>query len=86
MTLKVCGGNRSPRGAATQQVVASVLRTAWQQQGDPLALLVALQCGPRPIVADLRMPGAAPPQPDDTLAVSQLVHNERPLEALSSYS
>src|SRR6266849_2755191 len=47
VTRKVCGGNRSPRGAATQQVVASVLRTAWQQQRDPLALLVALQCSPR---------------------------------------
>ncbi len=61
VTRKVCGGNRSPRGAATQQVVASVLRTAWQQQRDPLALLVALQRSPRPIVADLRMPGPAPP-------------------------
>ena len=61
VTRKVCGGNRSPRGAATQQVVASVLRTAWQQQRDPLALLVALQRSPRPIVADLRLPGPAPP-------------------------
>ena len=61
VTRKVCGGNRSPRGAATQQVVASVLRTAWQQQRDPLALLVALQRSPRPIVAALRLPGPAPP-------------------------
>ncbi len=61
VTRKVCGGNRAPRGAATQQVVASVLRTAWQQQRDPLALFVALQCSPRPIVADLRLPGPAPP-------------------------
>lgn len=61
VTRKVCGGNRSPRGAATQQVVASVLRTAWQQQRDPLALLVALQRSARPIVADLQLPGPAPP-------------------------
>lgn len=61
VTRKVCGGNRSPRGAATQEIVASVLRTAVQQHRDPLVLLVALQCSPRPIVADLRLPGPAPP-------------------------
>lgn len=61
VTRKVCGGNRSPRGAATQQIVASVLRTAWQQERDPLDLLVALQHSPRPIVADFRLPGPAPP-------------------------
>ena len=61
VTRKVCGGNRSPRGAATQAIVASVLRTSVQQHRDPLVLLVALQCSPRPIVADLRLPGPAPP-------------------------
>src|SRR5437870_6630466 len=61
VTRKVCGGNRSPRGAATQAIVASVLRTSVQQQRDPLALLVALQRSPRPVVADLRLPGPAPP-------------------------
>ena len=61
VTRKVCGGNRSPRGAATQEIVASVLRTAVQQCRDPLVLLVALQRSPRPIVADLRLPGPAPP-------------------------
>jgi transposase len=61
VTRKVCGGNRSPRGAATQQTVASVLRTTWRQQPDPLALLVALQRSPHPVVADLRLPGPAPP-------------------------
>jgi len=61
VTRKVCGGNRSRRGAATQQVAASVLRTAWQQHRDPLALLVALQRSPHPVVADLRLPGPAPP-------------------------
>jgi len=64
VTRKVCGGNRSPRGAATQAIVASVLRTSVQQHRDPLVLLVALQRSPRPIVADLRLPGPAPPSPD----------------------
>jgi len=53
VTRKVCGGNRTPAGAATQQVLASVLRTATQQQRDPLALLIALQRHPVPTVADL---------------------------------
>jgi len=61
VTRKVCGGNRSAPGAATQQIVASVLRTAWQQDRDPLELLVALQRSPHPIVADFRLPGPAPP-------------------------
>ncbi len=53
VTRKVCGGNRTPHGAATQQIVASVLRTCTQQHRDPLSLLIALQCSPRPVVADL---------------------------------
>ena len=56
VTRKVCGGNRTPHGAATQQVLASVLRTARQQQRDPLTLLVALQRSPHPIVADVTLP------------------------------
>lgn len=55
VTRKVCGGNRTPHGATTQHVLASVLRTATQQQRDPLALLVALQRSPRPAVADLSL-------------------------------
>jgi transposase len=56
VTRKVCGGNRTSYGADTQQVLASVLRTASQQQRDPLALLVALQRSPRPVVADITLP------------------------------
>lgn len=56
VTRKVCGGNRTPHGAATQQVLASVLRTAAQQERDALALLVALQRSPSPVVADLTAP------------------------------
>ena len=55
------GGNRSALGAGTQHIVASVLRTAWQQDRDPLELLVALQRSPHPIVADFRLRGPAPP-------------------------
>jgi transposase len=61
VTRKVCGGNRTARGATTQSIVASVLRTAHQQRRDPLALLIALQRSPRPVVADLLPPGPAPP-------------------------
>ncbi|MGH7644258.1 MAG: IS66 family transposase [Gemmatimonadales bacterium] len=61
VTRKVCGGNRTPPGATTQQIVASVLRTCTQQQRDPLELLIALQRSPRPTIADLRLPGPAPP-------------------------
>lgn len=61
VTRKVCGGNRTPRGAVTQQIVASVLRTCSQQGRDPVELLVTLQRCPHPEVADLRLPGPAPP-------------------------
>jgi transposase len=47
---KVCGGNRSPRGAATQQVLASLLRTTYQRGLDPTATLVTLLRAPTPIV------------------------------------
>jgi transposase len=55
VTRKVCGGNRTPHGAATQAIVASVLRTCAQQQRDPLALLIVLQRSARPVVADLNL-------------------------------
>jgi hypothetical protein len=55
VTRKVCGADRTPHGAATQQTLASMLRTAAQQQRDPLALLVALQRSPHPVVADLTL-------------------------------
>jgi hypothetical protein len=46
---------RTPRGAATQAIWASVLRTCTQEHRDPLTLLVALQGSPRPIVVDLSL-------------------------------
>lgn len=63
VTRKVCGGNRSWRGATTQQTLASVIRTACQRNLNPHAVLVSLLRAPTPIVApDLR----SPPIPDHT--------------------
>jgi transposase len=50
VTRKVCGGNRSTRGADTQQILASVLRTACQRQLNPHTLLVRLLRARTPIV------------------------------------
>ncbi|MFH1604466.1 MAG: IS66 family transposase [Pseudomonadota bacterium] len=50
VTRKVCGGNRSPVGAQTQQILASVLRTAQQRQLNPHAVLVSMLCARTPIV------------------------------------
>jgi len=50
VTRKVCGDNRSWRGAATQQILASVLRTAHQRQLDVHALVVSMLRAPRPTV------------------------------------
>lgn len=51
VTRKVCGGNRSRRGADTQQILASVVRTAHQRQHDPHAVLVSLLRARTPIVS-----------------------------------
>lgn len=48
---KICGGNRTRRGAQTQQVLASVVRTARQRHVDPHDIFTALLRAPRPIVA-----------------------------------
>jgi transposase len=45
------GGNRTARGAATQQVVASVLRTARQRHLDGIDVLATLLRAPRPMVS-----------------------------------
>jgi len=53
VTRKMCGGgNRTPRGAQTQQVLASILRTAQQRGLDSTATLTRLLQAPRPIVLD----------------------------------
>ncbi len=51
VTRKVCGGNRSPRGAAAQQILASVIRTAQQRQLAPHLVLIPLLRAPSPIAA-----------------------------------
>lgn len=50
VTRKVCGGNRSSRGAETQEILASVVRTAQQRQLDPHAVLVSMLRAPTPTV------------------------------------
>ena len=52
VTRKICGGgNRTARGAGSQQILASVLRTADQRDLDATAVLVTLLTAPTPIVA-----------------------------------
>ena len=50
VTRKVCGGNRSPHGANSQQILASVVRTAQQRQLNPHAVLVSMLRARTPIV------------------------------------
>lgn len=53
VTRKACGGgNRTSRGAQTQQVLASVLRTAQQRGLDTTAVLVTALQAPTPVVID----------------------------------
>ena len=51
VTRKVCGGNRSVRGAHTQAVLASVLRTIQQRELDAATILPDLLRAPHPITA-----------------------------------
>ena len=51
VTRKLCGGgNRTARGAASQQILASVLRTADQRRLDATDTLVAVLTAPTPTV------------------------------------
>lgn len=53
ITRKTCGGgNRTTRGAQTQQILASVLRTAQQRGLDTTSVLVTALQAPRPVVLD----------------------------------
>lgn len=53
---KVWGGNRTWEGAGTQQVLASVLRTCWQQGKDAFTRCVGLLRAPRTLILDI-VPG-----------------------------
>lgn len=59
VTRKVCGGNRTARGAETQQILASVLRTIDQRDLDPTDALTPLLQARQPIVAPALMPPLA---------------------------
>jgi transposase len=60
VTRKMCGGgNRSPRGAETQQVVASILRTAHQRSLDADHIVTTLLRARAPIVAPQFYPASA---------------------------
>jgi transposase len=53
ITRKTCGGgNRTTKGAHTQQVLASVLRTTQQRRLDPTDVLARLLHAPTPTVSD----------------------------------
>jgi transposase len=54
---KVWGGNRTWKGAHTQQILVSVLRTCWQQGKDAFTRCVKLLREPRTAILDL-VPGA----------------------------
>jgi transposase len=52
VSRKMCwGGNRSHRGAETQQVLASILRTAHQRGLDSTDIFTTLLRAPTPIVS-----------------------------------
>jgi transposase len=63
VTRKVCGGNRSWRGAHTQEVLASLFATAQLRGRDALGLLAALLCAPEPAVALELRPEPRTPRP-----------------------
>ena len=52
VTRKVCGGNRTRHGADTQQILASVVRTARQRQLDLPPLIATMLRAPHPVVPD----------------------------------
>jgi transposase len=54
---KVWGGNRTWKGAHTQQILVSVLRTCWQQGKDAFTRCVRLLRAPRTVILDI-VPGA----------------------------
>lgn len=64
VTRKVCGGNRTPAGAHTQEVLMSVLRTCRQRSVDIHQALGQILRSPRPILPPaLGLPAWAGPAP-----------------------
>jgi hypothetical protein len=60
MARKTWGGNRTANGARTQQILASVLRTCWQQSKDAFAELAKLLRSARPILLEIVPTGPSP--------------------------
>ena len=50
---KTWGGNRTHNGARAQQILASVLRTSWQQGKDSFVALTKLMRSPRQMILDI---------------------------------
>lgn len=63
VTRKVFGGNRTWNGAATQQILASVLATSHKQGQPALELLQQIYCAPQPLILHLEPPPATLLQP-----------------------
>ena len=57
---KTWGGNRTANGARTQQILASVLRTCWQQGKDAFAQFVKLLRSARPLLLEIVPAGLSP--------------------------
>jgi transposase len=57
---KTWGGNRTWRGARTQQILGSVLRTCWQQGKDAFVQLVQLMHSPKPVLLEIVPAGLSP--------------------------
>jgi transposase len=60
LVRKTWGGNRTANGARTHQILASVLRTCWQQGKHAFAELVHLLRSPRPILLGIIPPTPSP--------------------------
>jgi len=59
---KSWGGNRTPNGARTQQITMSVIRTARQQNIDPVELMASAQRSRQPAASELiKLPARASP-------------------------
>jgi transposase len=59
---KVWGGNRTPRGAHTQEILVSLLATCRQQHHSAQTVLIALLCSPEPQKLDLTAADLPPPR------------------------
>lgn len=57
---KTWGGNRTHNGARTQQILASILRTCWQQGKDTFLAFTKLMQSPRQMILDI-VPASLPP-------------------------